>query len=69
MKEGDGSMDNVAQPMLQRQSIVVYLRSFSGWSKNEQLRATHARHGAATGMNGLSTDCSTVFVRKRKCRA
>jgi hypothetical protein len=39
------------------------------WSKNEQPGASHAGHGAATAMNGLSTDCSTVFVRKRKARA
>jgi hypothetical protein len=39
------------------------------WLKNEQLLASHARYGAATAMNGLSTDCSTVFVRKLKRRA
>jgi hypothetical protein len=39
------------------------------WSKNEQPRASHAGYGAATGMNGLSTGCSTVFVCKRKGRA
>jgi hypothetical protein len=39
------------------------------WSKNEQLNANHVWHGAETGMNGLSTDCSTVFVCKRKGRA
>ncbi|MHC8409412.1 hypothetical protein ACYZTR_04365 [Pseudomonas sp. Hz4] len=39
------------------------------WSKNEQLTASHAGHGAATVMNGLSTDCSTVFVSKPDARA
>ncbi|MCU1763904.1 hypothetical protein NTD84_29840 [Pseudomonas sp. 14P_8.1_Bac3] len=39
------------------------------WSKNEQHHASHAGYGAAADMNGLSTDCSTVFVRKRKARA
>jgi len=39
------------------------------WLKNDQSDAGHARQGAATAMNGLSTDCSTVFVRKRKARA
>jgi hypothetical protein len=40
-----------------------------GWSKNEQRIASHAGYGAATGMNGLSTGCSTVFVRKLPRRA
>jgi hypothetical protein len=39
------------------------------WLKNEQLNESHAGYGAAPAMNGLSTDCSTVFVRKRKARA
>jgi hypothetical protein len=39
------------------------------WLKNEQQPASHAVYGAATTMNGLSTDCSTVFVRKLKRRA
>ncbi|MHC8365124.1 hypothetical protein ACYZT9_04365 [Pseudomonas sp. ZT5P21] len=39
------------------------------WLKNEQPIASHAGYGAATGMNGLSTDCSTVFVRKREVGA
>ncbi|WGK91243.1 hypothetical protein [Pseudomonas migulae] len=39
------------------------------WLKNEQPFASHAGYGAAPAMNGLSTDCSTVFVRKRKARA
>ncbi|MHC8322426.1 hypothetical protein ACYZT4_17330 [Pseudomonas sp. GB2N2] len=38
-------------------------------SKNEQLTASHAGHGAAKVINGLSTDCSTVFVRKLEARA
>jgi hypothetical protein len=39
------------------------------WLKNEQASASHAGYGAATAMNGLSTDCSTVFVRKLDGRA
>ncbi|WP_462028702.1 hypothetical protein [Pseudomonas sp. RT6P73] len=39
------------------------------WSKNEQHAATYAGYRAAPAMNGLSTGCSTVFVRKPKARA
>jgi hypothetical protein len=39
------------------------------WLKIDQSAATHAGSGVATGVNGLSTDCSTVFVRKREHRA
>jgi hypothetical protein len=39
------------------------------WSKNEQHAAAYAGYRAAPAMNGLSTGCSTVFVRKLKARA
>ena len=39
------------------------------WSKNEQQAATYAGYRAAPAMNGLSTGCSTVTVRKPKARA
>jgi len=39
------------------------------WSKNEQPQPAHAGCGAATVINWLSTDCSTVFVRKLQARA
>jgi hypothetical protein len=34
------------------------------WLKNEQRAAAYAGQGTARAMNGLSTGCSTVFVRK-----
>jgi len=38
-------------------------------SKNDQSTTSHTLQGAETAMNGLSTDCSTVFVRKLKAWA
>jgi hypothetical protein len=37
----------------------------NAWLKNEQAAASHAAPGDAGAMNGLSTGCSTVIVRKR----
>jgi hypothetical protein len=39
------------------------------WLKNDQAAASHAVLGAAGAMNGLSTGCSTVIVRKPETRA
>ncbi|MCK1794012.1 hypothetical protein L9059_28290 [Pseudomonas sp. TNT19] len=39
------------------------------WLKIDQSTATHTGYGVAAGMNGLSTACSTVFVRKPEHRA
>ncbi|MCD4529773.1 MULTISPECIES: hypothetical protein [Pseudomonas] len=39
------------------------------WLKNEQVPGAHAIPDAAGPMNGLSTACSTVIVRKRDTRA
>jgi hypothetical protein len=36
----------------------------NAWLKNEQAAASHAALGDAVAMNGLSTGCSTVIVRK-----
>jgi hypothetical protein len=65
---GDVSMPISAPLEGKAVDLALFLR-IQCWSKNDQFGASHAGHEVATAMNGLSTGCSTVFVRKRKARA
>jgi hypothetical protein len=65
---GDMSMP-ISAPLEGKAIDMAPFLRIKDWLKNDQSDAGHAGQGAATAMNGLSTDCSTVFVRKRKARA